>query len=64
LCIGASLDFIAGKQRRAPAILQRWGLEWAWRLALSPRRLALRYIRCAMIFSKLLLMPDGARSAR
>ena len=55
LCIGASLDFLAGRQRRAPEALQQIGMEWAWRLALSPRRLGLRYIRCAALFMKLLL---------
>ncbi len=43
LCIGASLLFLAGEERRAPAWLQRAGMEWAWRLAQDPRRLARRY---------------------
>jgi N-acetylglucosaminyldiphosphoundecaprenol N-acetyl-beta-D-mannosaminyltransferase len=46
LCIGAALDFIAGTQRRAPAITQKIGLEWAWRMLHDPRRLAPRYARC------------------
>ncbi len=41
--IGASLDFIAGKQVRAPRLLQIIGLEWFWRMASAPRRLAGRY---------------------
>jgi hypothetical protein len=41
--IGASLDFIAGKQRRAPLWMQRVGLEWFWRFAGAPRRLGGRY---------------------
>ena len=41
---GAAMDFITHDQRRAPAFLRRWGLEWFWRLALSPRRLARRYL--------------------
>ncbi len=41
--IGASLDFIAGKQVRAPRWMQRVGLEWFWRMARSPRRLVGRY---------------------
>jgi exopolysaccharide biosynthesis WecB/TagA/CpsF family protein len=49
LCIGAALDFIAGAQVRAPQVLQRFGLEWAWRLATNPRRLALRYAQCAAV---------------
>jgi N-acetylglucosaminyldiphosphoundecaprenol N-acetyl-beta-D-mannosaminyltransferase len=41
--VGASLDFVAGRVRRAPRWLQRGRLEWAYRLALEPRRLAGRY---------------------
>lgn len=55
VCIGAALDFIAGAQRRAPLLLQRLRLEWAWRLASQPRRLALRYLRCGFLFARLAL---------
>ncbi|MGK6321933.1 WecB/TagA/CpsF family glycosyltransferase [Sphingomonas sp. DT-51] len=44
LCIGASLDFIVGRQQRAPRMVQRLGLEWAHRLASQPRRLWRRYL--------------------
>jgi exopolysaccharide biosynthesis WecB/TagA/CpsF family protein len=44
LCIGASLLFLTGAERRAPRLVQRAGLEWAWRLAQDPRRLARRYL--------------------
>lgn len=44
LCVGASIDFITGKERRAPRLLQRLGLEWLFRLVQSPRRLAWRYL--------------------
>jgi exopolysaccharide biosynthesis WecB/TagA/CpsF family protein len=44
LCIGASLEFLAGAQRRAPDWTQRAGLEWLHRLATNPRRLARRYL--------------------
>ena len=44
LCVGASLDFIVGRQRRAPRLVQRLGLEWAHRLASQPRRLWRRYL--------------------
>jgi exopolysaccharide biosynthesis WecB/TagA/CpsF family protein len=46
LCIGAALDFLAGTKRRAPAITQKVGLEWAWRMLREPRRLGPRYARC------------------
>ena len=41
--IGATLDFIAGRVRRAPRWIQRVGFEWAYRLYREPRRLASRY---------------------
>lgn len=44
LCIGASLLFLSGEERRAPRPVQHAGLEWAWRLAQDPRRLARRYL--------------------
>ncbi len=42
--IGASIDFMTGKQRRAPKWLQRIGFEWLFRLLSNPRRLAWRYL--------------------
>jgi N-acetylglucosaminyldiphosphoundecaprenol N-acetyl-beta-D-mannosaminyltransferase len=42
--VGAAFDFHAGLLRRAPRWLQRTGLEWAFRLAIEPRRLAKRYL--------------------
>ena len=44
LCIGAGLDFVTGKQKRAPRALQAIGFEWAYRLATNPRRLWKRYL--------------------
>lgn len=44
VCCGASLDFVTGAQKRAPRWLQAAGLEWGWRIATEPRRLAGRYI--------------------
>ena len=51
--IGAALDFIAGDERRAPVFFQRNGLEWVWRLGSNPRRMALRYARCAAMLARL-----------
>jgi exopolysaccharide biosynthesis WecB/TagA/CpsF family protein len=51
LCIGASIDFLTGKQRRAPVLMQKAGLERLYRLLSDPRRLASRYlIECPQIF--------------
>lgn len=44
LCIGASIEFLLGDQRRAPRWMQRIGLEWAHRLATNPARLWRRYL--------------------
>ncbi len=41
--VGAAFDFHAGRVRQAPPMLQRAGLEWAFRLAVEPRRLWRRY---------------------
>jgi len=40
---GGLFDFLSGLRPRAPAIVQKAGMEWAYRLALEPRRLAWRY---------------------
>ncbi len=53
ICLGASADFVAGHQIRAPRALQTAGLEWAWRLASNPRRLGVRYARCAMLLASI-----------
>jgi N-acetylglucosaminyldiphosphoundecaprenol N-acetyl-beta-D-mannosaminyltransferase len=41
---GGLFDYISGKNARAPAWMQRAGLEWAFRTYLEPRRLAGRYL--------------------
>ena len=64
VCIGAALDFIAGTQRRAPMIFRRTGMEWFWRLANNPRRLALRYGRCVGLLADLAFLEPLRRRAR
>jgi exopolysaccharide biosynthesis WecB/TagA/CpsF family protein len=44
LCIGASINFLTGIERRAPQWMQRAGVEWAFRLLQDPGRLAKRYL--------------------
>jgi exopolysaccharide biosynthesis WecB/TagA/CpsF family protein len=44
LCVGASIDFVTGTQRRAPQWLQQAGGEWLFRLGQNPARLATRYL--------------------
>jgi len=44
LCVGAALNFLTGVERRAPRWMQRFALEWLYRLTQDPRRLAYRYL--------------------
>ncbi len=44
LCVGASLDFLAGRARRAPKWMQSMRLEWLFRLISEPRRMWKRYL--------------------
>jgi len=61
--IGAGLDFLAGSQTRAPRWVRRLALEWLWRVLRSPRRLAGRYLKCALILPRLAVMALRQRRA-
>lgn len=53
--IGASLDFVAGTVKRAPAWMSAAGFEWLYRLAREPRRMGRRYLIRDPKFLKVLL---------
>ena len=55
LCVGATIDFLAGEQKRAPTWMQRVGMEWFHRMCSQPRRLVRRYAKDAWIFPQLVL---------
>ncbi len=44
LCVGASIEFLLDRKRRAPRWTQSLGLEWAFRLLSEPNRLWKRYL--------------------
>lgn len=50
MAVGATLDFIAGKEIRAPKWIQKIGLEWLFRLLQNPKRFAKRYLLRDMQF--------------
>jgi N-acetylglucosaminyldiphosphoundecaprenol N-acetyl-beta-D-mannosaminyltransferase len=50
--VGATIDFLAGKVKRAPSWMQRAGLEWVFRLSQEPRRLLRRYAADLWHFSR------------
>jgi N-acetylglucosaminyldiphosphoundecaprenol N-acetyl-beta-D-mannosaminyltransferase len=56
---GAALPFAAGVLPRAPLWMQRAGLEWAFRLAIEPRRLFRRYLVRDLPFAAMLLVRSG-----
>ena len=61
LCVGASLDFLSGKARRAPKWMQQMRLEWMFRLIEEPRRMWKRYLVDSL---KVLALWWGWRRAR
>lgn len=48
--IGAAFAFHANEVRQAPPLIQRLGCEWAYRLAMEPRRLFKRYFTYNSLF--------------
>lgn len=55
LCVGATIDFLAGEQKRAPVWMQRGGIEWLHRMLSQPRRLVKRYAKDAWVFPQLVI---------
>lgn len=64
LSIGAGLDFVSGHQVRAPEMVRKLALEWAWRWAENPRRLTARYLGCITVLPGLLVKSLKARVAQ
>lgn len=48
--IGAAFAFHAGEVRQAPPLIQRFGLEWAYRVVMEPKRLFKRYFTYNSLF--------------
>ena len=63
LCVGATIDFLAGERTRAPEWVQRIGAEWVHRMMGEPRRLGPRYLKNALGVPSLLLGEWRARRA-
>ena len=55
LCLGASIDFLAGAVPRAPVWMSEHGLEWLYRLGREPGRLWKRYLVRDPRFAAILL---------
>ena len=61
LCVGATIDFLAGEKSRAPIWMRKVGLEWLHRMLSEPKRLAKRYLVDAVVFPKLVFCEWLAR---
>lgn len=48
--VGSWLEFLAGRERRAPTVMQRIGMEWFYRMIQNPPRLLKRYVLGIPIF--------------
>jgi len=63
--VGAGFDFAAGRIKRAPRWVSQGGLEWLYRLAQEPRRLAKRYLvddpEFLVVLARTLSEPRSAR---
>lgn len=64
LCVGATIDFLAGTVARAPRWMQKTGLEWIHRLLSDPGRLLRRYAKDAWYLPRLLWGDFRARASR
>lgn len=56
IAVGAAFAFHAGELAQAPPVLQRWGLEWLYRLLKEPRRLWRRYLFLNPLYLVLLVL--------
>ncbi|MCO6388806.1 WecB/TagA/CpsF family glycosyltransferase [Aliihoeflea sp. 40Bstr573] len=62
LCIGAGLEFLTGRKKRAPALMRVMAIEWLHRLASDPKRLWRRYLYSAMPLLVLFVKEVGGKT--
>ena len=53
--VGGTFDVVAGKVNRAPNWMQKYGLEWLYRVLQEPRRMFMRYFTTNSKFALLLM---------
>jgi N-acetylglucosaminyldiphosphoundecaprenol N-acetyl-beta-D-mannosaminyltransferase len=53
--VGGAIDQLNGSEHQAPRVVRQAGLEWLWRLAQNPRRLARRYLVEPFLLARILL---------
>ena len=55
MCVGATIDFLTGEQKRAPRFFQKIGLEWLFRLITNPNKFMQRYLNAVIPSLKLII---------
>ncbi len=55
-CVGAAIDFLTGKKKRAPLIFRYFHLEWFFRILQEPKRLIPRYFNDFIGFIRLFIL--------
>jgi N-acetylglucosaminyldiphosphoundecaprenol N-acetyl-beta-D-mannosaminyltransferase len=58
--VGGSIDIVAGIVSRAPVWMQKYGLEWVWRIIQEPKRMWKRYLVTNSLFAIMLLREIAA----
>ena len=61
MCVGATIDFLTGEQKRAPRFFQKIGLEWFYRLVSNPKKFTQRYLYAVIPSVKLIFKSFGMR---
>ena len=62
--VGGSFDIISGRTKRAPAWMQKSGLEWCYRIYQEPRRMWKRYAKTNPVFVWMVLIEYVKRMAQ
>ena len=53
--VGGTFDVVSGKVKRAPLWMQKYGLEWFFRIIQEPRRMWKRYLVTNTLYLYLLI---------
>jgi N-acetylglucosaminyldiphosphoundecaprenol N-acetyl-beta-D-mannosaminyltransferase len=61
MCVGATIEYLTGTQKRAPVFFQKIGMEWFFRLITNPKKFFSRYFEAIIPATKLILKSFGMR---
>jgi N-acetylglucosaminyldiphosphoundecaprenol N-acetyl-beta-D-mannosaminyltransferase len=61
MCVGATIEYLTGTQKRAPVFFQKIGMEWFFRLITNPKKFFSRYFEAILPATQLILKSFGMR---